>query len=186
MRAYYHDDVEGDQNLPHDSGRSVSAETLQTNGVLYWSIPIDEAGRWQEQIDQVAEERHYKNRDTVAMSKDIFGDSFETRLKVFYDEHIHEDEEIRFVVSGSAYFDVREFKTDAWIRIHVFPGDLLVLPAGIYHRFTLDTHCSVKALRLFKDEPVWTAHPRSTLTDENPRRVEYVRNHRTMSSVGTV
>ena len=53
-------------------------------------------------------------------------------------------------MSSQAARWVIETPTDAWIRVAMGPGDLLVLPAGIYHRFTLDEANSIKALRLFK------------------------------------
>lgn len=171
MRAFYFDNIPGDQRLPHDSGIPVSDELLKSIGVLHWHIPASQ----QDQINAIAEERHCNNRDIVSVTKEGLGDAYEATLKIFYDEHMHEKEEIRYVLEGSGFFDVREHSSDVWIRCYLTAGDLFILPAGIYHRFTLDENDMIKAMRIFWDEPKWIHVHRDSSTDVNPIRVNYLK-----------
>lgn len=114
--------------------------------------------------------RGYNYDDMVTVSPGTMA-GYEDKLKAFYEEHIHTDEEIRYVLDGSGYFDVRDFN-DRWIRIWCRKGDMIVLPEGIYHRFTLDENNFVKALRLFCGVPVWT--PLNRPQDEHESRKKYL------------
>ena len=57
-----------------------------------------------------------QNRDQVTISPTAMGDIYEEKVKSFFSEHMHEDEEIRYIRDGKGYFDVRN-EGDEWIRI---------------------------------------------------------------------
>ncbi|XP_068224363.1 acireductone dioxygenase [Palaemon carinicauda] len=172
VRAWYMDESQDDQRLEHHRTppKFLSLEEMaQDTGVLYWKLS-PETCESDGSLDKIKSDRGYTYSDVICVSPEKLP-NYETKLKSFFEEHIHTDEEIRFVLEGSGYFDVRD-SADQWIRIEVVPGDLLVLPAGIYHRFTLDVKNYIKAMRLFVGEPVWTPHNRPA--DNMEARREYV------------
>ncbi|GAB0135514.1 hypothetical protein EsDP_00003849 [Epichloe bromicola] len=168
MKAYLYDNLPGDQRLPHDSGRAIDADALSRLGVLYYRFPNIQ------DVDKLAADRGYKNRDEVTVSPEKMGEAYEEKVKMFFHEHLHEDEEIRYIKGGQGFFDVRS-KDDEWVRVRLEKDDLLILPAGIYHRFTTDEENFVYAMRLFKDEPKWTPLNRSRYLDANSFREQYVK-----------
>ncbi|KAI9666857.1 MAG: 1,2-dihydroxy-3-keto-5-methylthiopentene dioxygenase [Trizodia sp. TS-e1964] len=167
MKAYWFDNQPGDQRDDHDSGRPVTTGALQKLGVFYYYFP-DLAS-----VDNLAQQRSYKNRDEIIVSPEKMGADYEEKVKNFFNEHLHEDEEIRYILDGGGFFDVRS-EGDEWIRIRLQKDDLIILPAGIYHRFTTDSQNYIKAMRLFKEEPKWTPLNRAPELEENRFRKEYV------------
>ncbi|KAI9143646.1 acireductone dioxygenase 1 [Paraphysoderma sedebokerense] len=171
MKAWYYNETAEDPRTPHhfQPDQPASLADLQSTGVLYWFVEVN---GHEEKINQICAERNYKNRDVITVSPDKLP-GYETKIKSFFDEHLHEDEEIRFILDGEGYFDVRD-KQDRWIRIHMTKGDLIVLPAGIYHRFVTTTSNYIQAMRLFQEEPKWTPFSRSDpQTDSLGSRLTY-------------
>ncbi|KAF8265880.1 Acireductone dioxygenase [Lactarius quietus] len=150
MRAYYYDNITADQRLSHDSGQPVELDRLRKLGLTLWTVPLDTDGGWEPVIDKMANEQGWDNREIMDVTKEGLGDRFEEMLDKYFTEHVHDDPEVRYILSGSGYWDVREDLTDRWIRVQVLPGDFIIIPVGIYHRFTLDEFNEVKALRLTK------------------------------------
>jgi hypothetical protein len=58
MKAYYHDNIDTDQRLPHEGEPTTTAD-LETLGVFACNIQ-DQA-----EVDRIAQEKGYKNRDEV-------------------------------------------------------------------------------------------------------------------------
>lgn len=155
----------GDQREDHDSGRSVSTDYLTQLGVLYHHCPSVAS------VNEIASERSYKNRDEIIVSPDKMGAVYEEKVKMFFNEHLHEDEEIRYILDGNGFFDVRDPK-DEWVRIRLEKEDLIILPAGIFHRFTTDS----KNVSMSKLSVAW-----GTVADEDgsiSRPCAYLRTNR--------
>jgi 1,2-dihydroxy-3-keto-5-methylthiopentene dioxygenase len=78
----------GDQRLQHDSGRPIDIDHLRKLGVRYWTVPLDTVGGYEAEIDRIAKEQGYKNRDVCNVTKEGLGDLYETKLKSFFDEWV--------------------------------------------------------------------------------------------------
>ncbi|TKY51195.1 1,2-dihydroxy-3-keto-5-methylthiopentene dioxygenase 4 [Spatholobus suberectus] len=113
-------------------------------GLLYWKLNPNNYDN-DEELTKIRETKGYNYMELLDLCPEKV-ENYEEKLKNFYTEHIHQDEEIRYFLEGSGYFDVRD-KDDRWVRILVKAGDLTILPAGIYHRFTLDqSNCEVNGV----------------------------------------
>ena len=97
-------------------------------------------------LEKIRKERNYSWMDIITICKDKLP-NYEEKIKMFYKEHLHLDDEIRCILDASGYLDVRD-KEDRWIRIFREKGDMTSLLAGIYHRFMLDEKNYLKAMRL--------------------------------------
>ena len=160
VRAWYMDNTDADQRLEHhrEPPEYISLENLfKRTGVEYFKIDHKNY-EYDGTLTKLKKERGYTYEDEIECSKECLP-NYEEKLKNFFTEHLHTDEEIRLVLDGSGYFDVRD-KDDQWIRIEVKPGDLIIIPSGIYHRFTLDINNYIKAKRYFVGEPIWLPYNR--------------------------
>ena len=115
---------------------------------------------WRQELEPIRITRGYIGMDEVRL--DSRTPNLDILLKEYFQEHCHEAEEIRFVTHGTGVFDVRNLHNQ-WIRIYVAPGDLLVIPAQRFHRFTLDANQFIVMKRLYKSMDGWDPIIRETL-----------------------
>ncbi|GMH52855.1 hypothetical protein TrST_g3846 [Triparma strigata] len=137
---------------------------LEKLGVTYDRL----SGREDDQkLDDIKVRDEYKNFDIVELDGGKMEKvKYEGFMTKFFETHYHEDDEVRYILSGGGYFDCRY--ESAWYRIQVKVGDCICIPEFLWHRFVCDTGRKVRAMRLFKDAPKWEA-----LTDvDQPERKE--------------
>ena len=112
--------------------------------------------------DRIAEKAladGYQSADVVAIRPDL--PNVDEALGKFDRVHFHDDDEVRAIVGGEGVFgfvgdDGRQF------TLTMQPGEYISLPAGMWHWFYCLDSKNVTAIRLFKDNPSWVPHYRST------------------------
>jgi 1,2-dihydroxy-3-keto-5-methylthiopentene dioxygenase len=160
----------------------VCSTLLQCLHLSYWkmdaesftypikSVPWNPKDAVDPKLSAIRDARGYSYADIITVHRDHLP-GYDEKVKSFFEEHIHDAEEIRYVLGGSGFFDVRN-RDDKWVRVHVKKGDLMTLPEGIYHRFTVDETDNIHAMRLFVGQPVWT--PFNRPCEEHPSRKKFV------------
>lgn len=131
---------------------TVDRAELAKIGVLYEQLEVDPVD-YQPTMDRLKGERGYVTQDIIELRPDT--PNLDGLCAKFKDEHLHTDDEVRFVLEGEGIFDLRS-EEGRWIRAEVEKGDLLVVPAGLYHRFFLTDRRQIRCVRLFKDSSGWT------------------------------
>lgn len=178
------DEVEDQKELNKlEPNVAITVADLRKIGISYWkmdadtftypikSVPWDPKDAVDPRLSKIRDDRGYSYADIITVHPDHLP-GYEDKVKSFFEEHIHDAEEIRFIVGGSGFFDVRDLE-DRWVRVLVKKGDLITLPEGIYHRFTTDKTDMIHAMRLFIGQPIWT--PFNRPCEEHPSRKKFVK-----------
>ncbi len=131
-------------------------EDLDRVGVRHELLPAA-PDAYQPLLDTLKAERGYVEQDIVELRPDTVG--LDAICAKFADEHLHTDDEVRYVLEGEGIFDIRAHD-DQWLRVTVEVGDLLVVPANLHHRFFLTDRKHIRCVRLFKDSGGWVPHYR--------------------------
>jgi 1,2-dihydroxy-3-keto-5-methylthiopentene dioxygenase len=106
------------------------------------------------EIESLKAEGGYVAADVVVLWEKT--PDLETLLGKFSREHHHSEDEVRFVVDGHGIFTIRG-RSGRYFDVMVGPGDLITVPAGTRHWFTLAEDRRIKCIRLFQDPAGWAA-----------------------------
>jgi 1,2-dihydroxy-3-keto-5-methylthiopentene dioxygenase len=159
--------IEGEENV---------RDFLNQQGVLYehWDVsklPEELRGKFvlseeeqqqilntfEEEIRSLSERRGYQKWDIVSLSDET--PNLEELLKKFEQVHTHSEDEVRAITAGNGIFTIKGQKETGYFDVELEAGDVISVPEGTPHFFTLMENRRVVAIRLFIDPSGWVAHP---------------------------
>ena len=164
--------IEEDRTL---SDSQAIAEYLKTCGIDYeqWQLgypvaadaPAEEIlSAYSREIGELKARGGYVTADVIDVGPETPG--LEAMLAKFNREHWHNEDEVRFVISGHGMFHISP-KAGPVVAIEVAAGDLIRVPYGTRHWFNLCADRRIRAIRLFQDIAGWMPHYTDSGADKN-------------------
>lgn len=148
--------------LEADGPRAVIAHLAEA-GVLFerWETvdlppepgPEAVAAAYADSIERLKLRRDYQSLDVVRVAPDTTG--LEALRAKFRAEHTHSEDEARFFVAGAGCFFLHLGRKV--YRVACGRGDLISVPAGTRHWFTMGKQPSFTAIRFFTRPDGWVA-----------------------------
>jgi 1,2-dihydroxy-3-keto-5-methylthiopentene dioxygenase len=167
--------IPAEERTLHDE-QSIRAE-LSTLGVDYerWDLsrlpdgasPEDVLEAYASEIDEMKRLGGYTTADVIDVYPQTPG--LDTMLARFDKEHTHSEDEVRFILAGRGIFFLRQ--GEKVVSAEVGPGDLLRVPRGTTHWFTLCEDRRIRAIRWFQDTTGWAPHYTESRVDQEYQAV---------------
>jgi 1,2-dihydroxy-3-keto-5-methylthiopentene dioxygenase len=109
------------------------------------------------EIRELAERRGYKTWDIIALSEST--PNLEELLKKFENVHTHTEDEVRAITAGRGIFIIKGDDETGYFDVELEAGDVISVPEGQPHFFTLMDNKQIVAVRLFIEPAGWVAQP---------------------------
>ena len=106
------------------------------------------------EIDEMKRRGGYTTADIIDVNPQTPG--LDAMLARFDKEHTHSEDEVRFILAGRGIFFLH--LGGKVVSVEVGPGDLLRVPRGTTHWFTLCEDRRIRAVRWFQNTTGWTPH----------------------------
>jgi 1,2-dihydroxy-3-keto-5-methylthiopentene dioxygenase len=151
------------ENRTIDAGPEIRAE-LAALGIEYERWSLDRVGTdasaeqvlsaYDVEIEEIKRRGGYVTADVIDVNALTL--NLEAMLAKFDKEHTHDEDEVRFILAGRGIFFLNIAGRVA--SVQVGPGDMLRVPRGTTHWFTLCEDRRIRAIRWFQDTSGWTPH----------------------------
>ncbi|MFC5467629.1 cupin domain-containing protein [Cohnella suwonensis] len=134
--------------LPADLVEKFTLSDEDKNGIL---------SAYESEIRDLANRRGYKVWDIVALSEAT--PNLPDILKKFEQVHTHTEDEVRAITAGRGIFIIKGDEETGYFDVELGVGDVISVPEGQPHFFTLMDNKAIVAVRLFIEPAGWVADP---------------------------